>query len=173
MPSTTRGHPPSEGAKVKPIMMPASFPSVPASHPGEQLKDRCWAMSASDAADQTQQVEPEEWANSAERPDWRDGVRSIPLEIPRPARQMPASAYKPPSPHFAIVLIDAITSGFHWGAGGKKIICQSFPLIFGHFRSFSATAADICNLVSRQACGEWGFENRNSVQHSFQVRDSS
>ena len=42
-----------------------------------------------------------------------------------------------------------------------------------HFRSFSATAADICNLVSRQACGEWGFENRNSVQHSFQVRDSS
>ena len=60
--------------------------------------------------------------------------------------------------------------------GAKKLYAshfRSFPLIFGHCRSFSATAADICNLVSRQACGEWGFENRNSVQHSFQVRDSS
>ena len=71
----------------------------------------------------------------------------------------------PTGRQYGTASIDAITSGFS-GSGGKILFSN-------HSRSFSATAADICNLVSRQACGEWRFENRNSVQHSFQVRDSS
>ena len=47
------------------------------------------------------------------------------------------------------------------------------PVISAHFRSFPATAADICTWCSDRLTVSGVFDNCNSGKHSYQVRDSS